>query len=60
MQVKFKEEGEKVDFGGKRETLTAYNLTFEKYQKLMEEFPSLAHKFELIEEKEVVKSKKGE
>lgn len=54
--VKFKDESERIDFQGKREAITPMNLTWEKYERLMKEFPSLSVKFEVTEE--TPKSKK--
>lgn len=51
--VRFKDESERIDFQGKREAVTPQNLTWDKYEKLVKEFPSLSGKFEVTEEKEV-------
>lgn len=57
--VKFKDESERIDFQGRRETITATNLTWEKYEKLVADFPALKEKFEVIEDAPV-KPKKSE
>lgn len=55
-QVKFKDESERIIFGGRHDELNASNLTWEKYQWLVEKHPMLADKFVVIEEEK--KSKK--
>lgn len=49
-QVKLKDESERIVFGGKHEEINASNLTFEKYQWVVNKFPYLSDKFEVIED----------
>lgn len=56
-QVKFKHEGEKIQFGGRYPELNASNLTWEKYEWIKTSFPELADKFEVIEEDKKGKAK---
>lgn len=56
-QVKFKNEGERISFGGKFQELNAFNLTFERYEWVKTTFPELADKFEVIEDEKPKKAK---
>ena len=48
-QVKFKDESERILFGGKHDELNASNLTMERYEWILEKHPHLADKFVVID-----------
>jgi hypothetical protein len=54
-QVKFKDESERIIFAGRHEELNSANLTWEKYEWIMQKHPMLADKFIVIEDEKKAK-----
>ncbi len=61
MQVKLKDEGERITFLGRAQEITKDNLTLERYEWVKKNHPALLDRFEIIEEvKAEPKAKKSE
>ena len=61
MQVKLKDEGDRITFLGRAQEITKDNLTLERFEWVKKNHPALIDRFEVIEDvKSEPKAKKSE
>ena len=60
MQVKLKDEGDRITFLGRAQEITKDNLTLERFEWVKKNHPALIDRFEVIEDVKSEPKKKSE